>query len=79
MANEANHDENSDPDYIAFDLERNPAGLRVETSRDNVWTFRRDVDAYNEGEEVWIPDFDDTPSAIITMLRYEGYNIVDAD
>ena len=21
MANEANHDENSDPDYIAFDLE----------------------------------------------------------
>lgn len=75
MDSKSSIDEHSDDEYLAFEIERNPAGIRVETSNDRVWTFRRDLDAYNDGEDAWIPDFDDTPSEIVTALEHQGYEI----
>lgn len=80
MARKPSHDElSNDGDHLAFSIEKKPDGIYVDTSNDNVWTFRRDLDAYEDGEDVWIPDLDGTPQAIIAALEFEGYTIRDEE
>lgn len=61
----------SDPDVLAADVTRTPAGLRVETSDGGVYTFHRDDE---DGKGVWIADVE-PPSEIVAILNYEGYRI----
>ncbi|WP_367176113.1 hypothetical protein [Haloarcula rubripromontorii] len=79
MERKSSNEQSSDPEYLAFEIERNPDGLYVDTSTGDLWTFRRDLDAYEDGENVWTPDLDDTPSVIISALEYRGYTIRDEE
>ncbi|ELZ93565.1 hypothetical protein [Haloferax volcanii] len=71
MAERASHDEHSDDDYLAFEIEKTSDGLRIETSRDETYTFVRD------DEGVLTSDRDDVPSAILAALRFEDYEIAE--
>jgi hypothetical protein len=67
------HSSGNQPVTVA-DVTRTPAGLRVETDEGTEYTFRRDLDAYERGENVWVPDLP-TPSEIVAILNHEGYNV----
>lgn len=73
MERKSSIDQHSDEDFLAFEIihdDGDNEDLRVETSRDNVLTFDR------RGGE-WIPESDDIPSASITTLEFEDYEMAD--
>lgn len=52
------------------EIERNPAGLRVETDV-GTYTFHRDFDA--DGD-VWVPD-NGPPREVVAILREQDYDV----
>lgn len=71
MTKRPSQDEQSSAEYLTADINETPAGLRVETSEGETYTFRRDL---NTEGDVWIPDIK-PPLEVIAMLEVQDYTV----